>query len=249
VAAAPAAATVSSVLLYDGSLATTPAAQGWTSIVPPQATSSTFAGGVTLDTSASTDTKAGYARAPLFGNSVALDSAAGFRVSFSAQVHAESHGSNENRAGFSVIVLDSAHRGVELGFWTDRVFAQSLNGTSFVQAAAPERANRDTTALTAYSLVFQGDSYAFSANGAPVFSGLLRDYSTAGVTVFTVPIYAQSNFLFFGDDTGSAAARMSLHSVAVAPVPEPSQAAMLAVGLIVVTWALRLRRRPAGTAS
>jgi hypothetical protein len=231
------------VLLYDGALATTPAAQGWFSAVPPLpfASQSLSAGGVTLDTSFANATQAGYARAPLFSNAVTLDSGAGFRLSFAARLESESHAS-DNRAGFSVIVLDSAHRGVELGFWTNRVFAQDLIGGSFVQAAAPERMDLDTTGFGTYSVLLHGGMYTLSANGGPSFSGTLRDYSSSGVSVLGVPVYAQSNFLFFGDDTGSAAARMSLQSVSIAPVPEPSQAMLFLTGLTVIGFAIRRRR-------
>ncbi|MCC7487466.1 MAG: PEP-CTERM sorting domain-containing protein [Burkholderiales bacterium] len=148
-----------------------------------------------------------------------------------------------------MIVLDGAHRGVELGFWTTRVFAQDLAGASFVQAAAPERADLVTTGFADYSLLVHAGNYALSVNGAPVFSGALRDYSPSGVTVAGVAVYAQPDFLFFGDDTGSAAARMHLRSVSVAPVPEPSIAAMMLAGLGAVGYAIRRRRhRQGGTA-
>lgn len=234
-----------SVLLYDGTLATTPAAQGWSSVVPPFTSETLSAGGVTLDTSFANATQAGYARAPLFGNGVTLDSVAGLRLSFTVKLASETH-ANDNRAGFSVIVLDSAHRGVELGFWTDHIFAQDLIGGSFVQAAAPERIDRDTTGLVNYTVLVHGGTYTLSANGAQSFSGALRDYSSSGVSVLGVQVYAQPNFLFFGDDTSSAAARMSLQSVAVAPVPEPSQAMLLLTGLVVIGFAIQ-RKRYAGS--
>lgn len=228
-------------VLYDGSLATSPAAQGWYSVVGSSYASETLSGSsVTLDTTLANITQAGYARAPLFSNAVTLDSSAGLLLSFTAGVATESHAS-DNRAGLSVIVLDSAHKGIELGFWTDRVFAQDLVSGSFVQAAAPERAALNTTGSTTYALQFSAAGYTLSANGSTLFSGPLRDYSSSGVSVLGVAVYAQPNFLFFGDDTSSARASWSLNNVSISPVPEPSRAAMLLTGLLVLGYFVRRR--------
>ena len=53
-----------------------------------------------------------------------LDRTAGYTVRFTAQVQEELH-NNNNRAGFSVIVLSSDLKGIELGFWEDQVWAQA----------------------------------------------------------------------------------------------------------------------------
>ena len=73
-----------------------------------------------LDTSLAHSTQAGWSQVLGPG----LDRAKGFALLFSAQLDAETH-KNTNRAGFSVILLADDKQGIELGFWTDTIFAQS----------------------------------------------------------------------------------------------------------------------------
>jgi hypothetical protein len=205
--------------LYDGSLGSNPVAQGWASLTLGSAAETVGNGSVTLDTTLSNFTQTGYS----YG--LPIDSGQGFTLAFRVQVLAESHSSN-NRAGFSVIALDSAHRGVELGFWTDSIWAQEVSFTKH------ETAGFDTqTAMVDYLLTLQGGSYALRVNGsaAPLLAGPMRDYSGSGN-----PIYALGNFLFFGDDTSSASAKFAIASVATVPSP-PAWTLMLgplAVGAI-----------------
>ena len=213
--------------LYDGSLGTKPGAQGWADFAPFPASESVSGGAVTLDTSFGNALQAGFSRSPT------VDSAAGFTLSFTAQLLSESHSGNANRAGFSLIVLDGSHRGVELGFWTDQIWAQSLdNLNQFVKA---ESAAISTTALIHYSLSLHGGAYALSANGAPLLSGQMRDYSPSAVAV-----YALNNFLFLGDDTQSAKAVVKL--AYVGQVPEPPPWALLAAGLAAAALLPRSRK-------
>ena len=100
-------------ILYDASLGTLPAAQGWSFAALFGSPSQSVGGGVlNLDTTSDSAIRAGYLR---FDQVV--DSAAGVRLSFSAQLLTEARVSND-RAGFSVILLDNTNRGIELGFWT-----------------------------------------------------------------------------------------------------------------------------------
>ena len=85
----------------------------------------------------------------------------------------ESHASS-NRAGFSVILLGDDKKGIELGFWTDRIWAQS--GPDFVQA---EGAAYNTASTVLYDLSIRGLNYVLSANGNPILTGLTRDYTSA----------------------------------------------------------------------
>jgi len=200
------------VSLYDGSLGTLPGQQGWSYAAVGVAGQVVSNGSVNLDTTLGNATQAGY-----FQILPDVDSAAGFALAFTAQILAESHTGSANRAGFSVLLLDNAHRGVELGFWQDQVWAQSLDGSNnFVKA---EAAGFATTAMADYQLSLQAGGYALSANGSPLLSGPLRDYSLAGVTVLGVPIYATNNFLFLGDDTSSAKASVNIASVSAVPLP------------------------------
>jgi hypothetical protein len=201
---APAAA--ATVTLYDGALGTMPDAQGFfylTNPFPPQSAAQSFANGATTLTSLTNSDKAGY-----FGKSAQipqLDRAAGYTVRFSAQVVAEAH-TSQHRAGFSVIVLSSDLRGVELGFWEGEIWAQDDGANLFRHA---EGAAFDTTAaLAAYDLTIVGDSYTLAGGGA-ILSGPLRDYSSFGWP------YNTPNFVFLGDDTTSAGAQIRLALVAI----------------------------------
>ena len=198
--------------LYDGGLGTLPGDQGWTYRTLPVsgsgATQTVTANGVLLNTTTQTSDSAGY-----FGTGMAvLDRTAGYTVRFRLQVNKESHLSND-RAGFSVIVLSEDALGIELGFWEGEIWAQS--GADFVHA---EGVAYDTTAaVTEYELRVEGDGYALWAGGAEVLTGALRDYSA-----HANPVYSQTNFLFFGDDTSSADAEVELTAVEVVlPVPLP----------------------------
>ncbi|MCI0644585.1 MAG: hypothetical protein L0346_06880, partial [Chloroflexi bacterium] len=114
------------VVLYDGSLGTLPADQGFLFVVFPSGPTQTISnGGVILDTSATHSYYAGY-----FGQEAlvpTLDQTEGFTVTFAASVLSETHASND-RAGFSIIVLsdDSGGTepvvGIELAFWSDEIW-------------------------------------------------------------------------------------------------------------------------------
>jgi len=67
-----------------------------------------------------------------------------------------------------------------------------------------------TTGLISYTLAIHGGTYALSANGAPILNGNLRDY-----TAFAGPPYNIPNFIFLGDDTSSAKAKIRLAAFAV----------------------------------
>jgi hypothetical protein len=226
VSAAP-TPTAAATVLYDGAKNNRPNDQGWTYLAAGGgATQNASGGATTLDTSGGKGTFAGYfaAKGGFLGSSASvpvLDRAIGYAVSFSVQVELEDHsGSDRNgdgkddRAGFSLIVLSSDKRGIELGFWKDRIWAQEggSGGGLFTQA---EGAPFDTrSAHVLYTLTVQGDSYALSSAGAPILGGKLRDY-----TAFTgsPDPYKTPNLIFLGDDTSSASAKIQLAYVAAGP--------------------------------
>ncbi len=208
-------ATAATVTLYDGALNTgTPDTQGFfylTKPVPSQARQSFTNGATTLTTTLQISDQAGYFASPL--QMPQLDRTAGYTVRFTAQVLQESHNDND-RAGFSVIVLSSDLKGIELGFWADQVWAQS--GPQFTRA---ETTTLDTTAgLIAYNLAIAQNSYTLTGGGASL-SGPLRDYSSFGDP------YTRPNFLFLGDDTTSAGARIRLAKVDITTAESPSPTA------------------------
>ncbi len=225
-------------VLYDDALPSTPGAQGWLifgdNSFGSGASQSLVTGGTRLITN--TATSAGYAnRIPILNTLVnagfpALDRNAGFSLLFELQVNSESHSSND-RAGFSVILLSEDSFGIELGFWTNEIWAQS--GPTFTHA---EGANYDTTvAQRLYELQILGSNYRLLADGTQILTGALRNYASFG-TPYNLP-----RFVFLGDDTSSAGADVVLGDVTLlTDVPEPSGPALLSLlGLVI---AIRKRR-------
>ncbi len=154
-----------------------------------------------------------------------LDRDLGYVVSFTSQIISENH-LNENRAGFSVIAISEDQKGIELGFWEDRIWAQedgdteptplNLSGTLFTQA---ERIDFDTTKVVKYDLAVKGDRYTLFADGENILEGELRNYAAfepQSVLGITPPDpYEKSSFLFFGDNTPSASAEVKLSDISV----------------------------------
>ena len=158
--------------LYDGSLGTLPETQGWTFGAFGTVQAIATNGVALLDTSLAHSTQAGWSQVLGPG----LDRAKGFALLFSAQLDAETH-KNTNRAGFSVILLADDKQGIELGFWTDTIFAQS-DAPLFTHG---EDASFSTTnGVTAYALAVLGANYILRANGVPILSGPVRDYTEFG---------------------------------------------------------------------
>jgi hypothetical protein len=162
-----------------------------------------------------------------------LNDADGYALSFQLQVLDESHVSND-RAGFSVIVLGDDGRGIELGFWEDRVFAQG-DSPLFTHS---EECLFDTVADEAeYVLSIQNSVYALSVDTQTILSGNLRDYSSFSGTPFVVP-YSLTNYLFLGDNTTTASANVSIGSIVLkttlTTIPEPSTWATLGIFLAAV---------------
>ncbi len=242
------------VVLYNGTLGTTPATQGWQYLANPIAgntvTQSLGAGYVTLDTTSPITDQAGYFSAnPVFPilahpNMPLLDRLMGFDIRFDIRVDSENHvappSGDDNgdgladRAGFSVIAISDDLEGIELGFWSDRIWAQEddqiVPGDFFTQA---EGVALDTTsALLRYDLRIHGSRYQLVRGGgvAPVLSGRLRNYTSFSGTVDP---YEVPSFLFFGDDTTRAEAAFDLARIEVRDLPSPADEADALVAEIV----------------
>jgi uncharacterized repeat protein (TIGR01451 family) len=199
-------------VLYNGALKTgTPDTQGFTyHYLPPVGASATqtFSGSTTiLDTTPNISDQAGY----FVDMPLTLDRSRGYTVRFTAQVLAETH-NTDHRAGFSVIVLSQDRRGIELGFWENAIWAQEGGEATSALFTRAENATFDTTqGLVAYELTVRGGMYTLAADTV-ILSGTLRDYMAfAG---FPDP-YETPNFLFLGDDTSSARAKIRLGAVSV----------------------------------
>lgn len=211
---------------------------------PPGAASLTYSDGMAvLDTSPSgTDTFAGW----VSGQAITpgfpiLDRTAGFQVNFTLQVESESH-TNNNRAGFSVILLDQEAKGIELAFWENEIWAQNddLTGRLFTHG---EGVAFPTADLAEYQVTIVGDIYSLTANSQPVLSGPVRDYSR--FEGFPDP-YETPNFIFWGDDTTTADARVKLRFVSVTGT-ESMLPADTATGTIIPSPAVSFTPSPSVT--
>ncbi|MBI1880833.1 MAG: hypothetical protein HYR94_21865 [Chloroflexi bacterium] len=215
--------------LYDGSQGNLPGDQSFiylTQPFPPSSASQIITtDGTILNTLPVTDDFAGYVNRP--EQTPVLDRAGGYTVNFTVQVMAEAHdGSDKNgdgiddRAGFSVTVLSSDSEGIELGFWTDQIWAQDddTNNPSDLLTHA-EGVTFTTTSLIPYSLAILSNTYTLSAAGSSILSGSLRNYSA-----FTPPLpglpnpYTSTNFISLGDNSSSARGQIKLTAVSVSPV-------------------------------
>lgn len=199
-------------VLYDGALGGTPDTQQF-SYLPVGPAGNTASGGITtLDTTAGDNISAGYFRNfPSDSGWPVLNRATGYAVKFNAQLVSESH-VNSNRAGFSVIALSSDKKGIELGFWANEIWAQHDDTTGSLFTHAESVAFDTTAALIPYELTVLSDTYSLSISHTQVLTGPLRDYTAfAGFP----DVYESPNFIFLGDDTTSAQARVRIGYVSV----------------------------------
>jgi hypothetical protein len=243
--------TSSADVLYDGSLNSTPNLQGWYFVTNPfsgaQAVQTPGGGATNLDSTPQIAEAAGYfSDIPIFpghpGVGV-LDSSVGFALTFDVQLVSEDHSGSNHRAGFSVIVMDSAAKGVELGFWTDEIWAQT--DVPLFEHSGSEQAAFDTTAaITRFKIIFSPGGYLLLADGTPLFGGALKDYSAFDASSLPMDPYETPSFIFLGDDTSSASAEVNISRIEL--IPEPSTAIVLSAGFFASLMRSRRRRRLRG---
>lgn len=190
--------------------------------------------GVTLDTqiftspfSGSTTANTGYAGysnytinpttlAPKLVNAATptLNRTTGFQVAFRLAVQAET--SAANRAGFNVTVISNDGRAIELGFKSNRIFAQS---NTFIASESVQPAYQMSNP-TNYKLVVQGDRYRLLANNTQILTGALRTYQfNPNTSQPRLPFnpYQLPNLVFFGDNTDQGRSKVTLGAIAVTP--------------------------------
>lgn len=216
-ASAQAAGTASSktLVLYDAASGTVPgeALMDFTDFPPGAALQSYSEGAVVLDTTLSgRETYAGWVSGQaITAEFPSLDAASGVQLEFTLQVESEIHGRN-NRAGFNVILLDQGARGVEMAFWEDEIWVQNDDQTGGLFTRGEGAVFATTSGPVRYQITLLEDTYALTANAAPILTGPIRDYSS--FDGFPDP-YETPDFLFMGDDTTSAQARIRLGFVSV----------------------------------
>lgn len=232
------------VILYNGN--GLPASQAWLSyandglVTGGTATQSTISSGVRLQTDL--PVSGGYSNytpfAQLKNSSFpVLNRGLGFELSFSLAIASENHTSND-RAGFSVLLLGSDSRGIELGFWGDQIWAQ----TSTPIFTHGEGVSIDTNQHRNYQLRIVNDTYSLLAGSTSLLSGSVRDYTASAQAPYTL-----SNFLFLGDNTSRGSADIQLGAVTLqsnlTAVPEPSSLCFISTCLTMPFWVFSVSRR------
>jgi hypothetical protein len=193
-------------------------------------------GVTTLDTTSTLLTYAGYSN---YKNTTlltpTLDSNAGYTLSFTVKLNSQTNNS-PFRSGFSAIVLGNDNKGIEIGFRGTDIFAQP--GKDFNSIVTSEQKIYPSSILgtqTTYDLAVKNNTYTLSGDGNELFGGLLRDYNGAILPPSLPNVYAIPNFIFLGDDSGSASASVDFKTIMLVTnntaVPEPSN--LLGIGLAI----------------
>ncbi|GAB4377774.1 MAG: hypothetical protein Kow00121_28180 [Elainellaceae cyanobacterium] len=141
-----------------------------------------------------------------------LDRTEGFTLNFQLAVETET--STANRAGFSLLLLDSEAKGIELGFKNDRIFAQSSTFTAAESVTPSFNLNQ----LKNYSLKIQSDGYQLFADNVLLLNGSLRNYEFDPLNS-NPPLpnnpYQTPNLLFFGDNTDQGRSTVTLGAISL----------------------------------
>jgi hypothetical protein len=139
----------------------------------------------------------------------------GYSLTFTVEILKEEHNRAE-RAGFSVIILsqdvnNKTHTSLEIGFQKNRIFLQN-DQPLFGRQAAQEnlKFNPVDTGAIEYQIKVKDNEYILSSGKNLILKGKLRDY-----TRFTGLLnpYRFPSFIFLGDDTTSASAKINLGKI------------------------------------
>jgi len=139
----------------------------------------------------------------------------GYTLSFTVEILQEEH-TRPERSGFSVILLSQdvqskLSSSLEIGFQKNRIFLQNEQPL-FGRLAAQEilKFNPVGVGLVNYDLKVKDNIYSLWANGKLLLEGKLQDYTKF---VGLLNPYRLPSFIFLGDDTTSAGARINLQRV------------------------------------
>jgi hypothetical protein len=220
---AVAAVPTDTLVLYDGALGGTPDTQNFEYAAvnpnfpfPPAQATQTYSPALSLtilDTTPEIGDLAGYAVTPTLVPT--LSRQAGFRLDFSLRIHSENHNNND-RAGFSITMLSEDLLGIELAFWENEIWAQEGGNPPDLFTHAEGVAYDTTAAIVDYELEMVEDLYLLSANGIPILSGPLRDYTAWEPPFPFIPDpYEQPNLIALSDNTSSAQGEIWISYVAI----------------------------------
>jgi hypothetical protein len=214
------------LILYDGSLDTTPDTQGWLTyaVLSGSPNVSATGGELIFDTTSTPSEVAFYTnhQPTVAGNPLVNPafppmprSGAGTMIRLDLQVLDESH--TNSTAGFSWNVITDDERGFELDFWKDHIWG---SGPTHV---LEESTVWDTTSgLIQYDLNISGDTYTLETGSNVLLTGPLRDYRPFNL----------SNVVSIGDNTGAAGAKVAISRLEI--LPEPALMGVIAaIGLLV----------------
>jgi hypothetical protein len=237
-------------VLYQAGAGQTPQSAGWLTYADANLSGDYYTASANytlLDTTSGNAAQAGWSNYSLLGGLIngafpVLNRADGFALNLTLRFDSAASTSTD-RGGFSVILLGSDHKGIELDFvpavalGAFDVFAQNDGSGATTLFTRGESASLISPAsLTDYSLAISGDSYTFRSGATVLLSGAVRDYSAFPNPPFPIADpYELGNYLFIGDNTTSANSAVAISAIAV--VPEPVTVALLPVML------LMLRRR------
>ncbi|NEU73154.1 DUF4347 domain-containing protein [Hassallia byssoidea VB512170] len=219
--------------LYNGISTTTPDTQGFIYQALPYLPTGSTPTGNQLTTSISD--YVGYAaKAELMP---ILDRNVGYSIKFGTEIVSEDHsgtGADKNgdgkadRAGFSVTVIGNDKKGIELGFWTNEIWAQNdgaaeptstdLTQTLFTHGEGTTISGFTTKTFKNYELKIFGNTYSLFRDDyqTAILSGNLRDYTSFATPAYLPSNpYQTSNFLFFGDGTPTSSANFKLGVISV----------------------------------
>ena len=215
---------------------------------------SIVANGVAIDSNANNAEYSGYTNhlpnplnpselVPINSGFPRLDRDTGYSIFFTVALDSNNNDFtdlSDDRAAFSITVIGTNNEGIELGFDSDRIFAQSSN---FVREETTN--NFPTSTFNSYELKVDNNGYELFANSAttPILNGTLRTYnftpSFSNPPLLFNP-YETENFLFLGDNTGQAYGNFTLGSISVSSVPFNFSPTL---GLALTGFCIWLRRK------